>query len=318
MQPSLRTRSLTLLALSTRCSTLALWQHAPAARPYATLREILDALGAKQPYTDSAGKPIGARLLNKRFARGLPEMSATSGGRRELLAVASTAVHAVLALLAPEPLATAAALAVPRQRNVDADPLRAALVTAAQPRGRRLLELVAGSPMAQSLLESYMAASARKESAAVKAQILAPFTCQYSLRIFNEIVKVRLGAPVTRHQWAVARWHEGVWRAGQTPPESRTPKWRLAGHRATLEAIDFLTNGENLQQVAYDTRRVKKDDGDYITLPKVEHVTNPHPHPHPHPHPNPSPSPSPNPNHNPNPNPNPTSNPTPTPTPAQG
>lgn len=232
-----------------------------------TLREILASLHVSPPYLDAAGAQVSARLLNKRFNKGLgaPElsgMSTTSGGRRELLAVASMAVHAVLSLLAPEPLATAAALAAPRQRNVDADPLRAALITSAQPKGRRLLELIAASPLAQSLLESWQAATARKERAATKAQILAPFTRQYSLRLFNECFQVQLeGVVATRHDWSTARWHEATWRAGQTPPTTTTPKWRLAGHVNFIKALDFLTDGENLQHVAYDTRRIRTDDG---------------------------------------------------------
>jgi hypothetical protein len=198
---------------------------------------------------------------------GLEAMSPTSGGRRELITVASVAVHVVLSLIAPEPLATAAALAVPRQRNVD--PLRAALATSAQPKGRRLLDLIAASPMAKSLVHSFIAATDRKERAAAKAQILAPFTRQYSLRIFNECFEAD-GIRVTRHEWGTARWHEAVWRAGQTPPLTTTPKWRLAGHDAMIEAIDFLTNDQSLQQVAYGTRRIRKDDDSWVELPKVE------------------------------------------------
>ena len=90
-------------------------------------------------------------------------MAKGSGTRRELLVAASAVVHAVLAVLAPDPLGTAAALAVPRQRRVDADPMRKASVSSAQPKGRVLDMLIAASPMAQSLISSYLTTVQRKE-----------------------------------------------------------------------------------------------------------------------------------------------------------
>ena len=236
--------------------------------------EIFDALGFQRPFCDAAGRALRPGLLLKRFHTAYSDMTSTSGGRSELLLAASAVVHAVLALLAPDPLGTAAALAVPRRhRRIDADPLRKSLVTAAQPKGRQLDELIAGSPVAQSLLMSYLATVKRKEPVAVRAQILSPLTSQFSLRTFNECFEVQLataGGPLKRYIWRHARWHAAVWLAGQTPPVSSTPVWRLKGHDATMEAIEFLTSGEHLQHVADGVRRVRNSNGDWVDLPKTQ------------------------------------------------
>ena len=108
---------------------------------------------------------------------------------------------------------------------------------------------------------------------AVKAQILAPLTAQYSLRAFNECFEVVLadaGGPLKRYHWHFARWHNATWLAGQTAPQSATPRWRLKGHSMLLKAIEFLTSGEHLQHVAYGSRRVRKSDGTWIDFPKTE------------------------------------------------
>ena len=113
-----------------------------------SLGEIMRALGCAPPYVDSAGQPIRSTLLWKKFYTPFSAMSPTSGTRRELVTAASAAVHAVLSMLAPDPLDTAAALAIPRQRSKASDPLRLALVTSAQPTGRVLDQLIAASPVA--------------------------------------------------------------------------------------------------------------------------------------------------------------------------
>ena len=63
---------------------------------------------------------------------------------------------------------------------------------AAPPKGRRMLELLASSGLAQSLKSSYMAAVERQEKMAVKAQILSPFVASYTLRLFNECFDLNL------------------------------------------------------------------------------------------------------------------------------
>ena len=123
-------------------------------------------------------------------------MSATSGGRRNLMQAGSVAVYQLDAL-APDPLATAAALsATPKRSRPDSSAgagLRSALATSTPPRGRRLLDLIAQSPMAKSLVYSYICAEQRKEPVRVLAQILSPLTAGYSLRIFNECFEFQLG-----------------------------------------------------------------------------------------------------------------------------
>ena len=146
--------------------------------------------------------------------------------QRELTRVASTAISAVLAMLNTEPLELLASLAAPQHANAHDDPQRSALKASAKPKGRDLLQLIAASPLAASLVHSYIASTQRKEPMAVRAQILAPLTQQYSLRMFNECFDIELEGigGVTRYSWMFARWHCHVWKAGQTPPAQRP--WR--------------------------------------------------------------------------------------------
>ena len=241
---------------------------------YRSLSEILRPLGFAPPFRDSAGYTVRASLASKRFTLGYQEMSVTSGGRRELLTAASVAVHAVLSLLAPDACGTAAALAQPRQRSAAADPLRRAIATSATPTGMAFDRLVAKSKMSTALLDSYIAAEKRGEKVKVLAQILSPFTAQYSLRIFNECFEYQLGdaAPLSRYKWRYARWHAHVWLAAQTPPITFTPKHRLKGHEGLLDAIEFLTSGHHLQHVAFGVRNVKLSNGSMLTFPKTEHT----------------------------------------------
>ena len=153
---------------------------------------------------------------------GLSNMSATSGGRRNLMQAGSVAVYHVLDALAPDPLATAAALsASPKRSRPDSSAgagLRSVLSTSTPPRGRRLLDLIAQSPMAKSLVYSYICAEQRKEPVRVLAQILSPLTAGYSLRIFNECFEFQLGeaglGPLTRYRWRYAKWHACIWLSG--------------------------------------------------------------------------------------------------------
>ena len=109
----------------------------------------------------------------------------------------SVAVYHVLDALAPDPLATAAALsATPKRSRPDSSAgagLRSVLSTSTPPRGRRLLDLIAQSPMAKSLVYSYICAEQRKEPVRVLAQILSPLTAGYSLRIFDECFEFSVG-----------------------------------------------------------------------------------------------------------------------------
>lgn len=135
---------------------------------------------------DASGSHLCESLLDSRFTTGLPQRDEQSSGYRTLLEAASAVSHAVLALLAPDPLATAAALSTPRKRRTD-DPMRLALTSHARtpPAGRTMRELLAQSPMARGLVRSYIVACERKERWGVKAQILSAFTSTYTLRQFN-------------------------------------------------------------------------------------------------------------------------------------
>ena len=255
----------------------------PPPRQRLTLRGILTALGV--PLTDEAGRKLPASLLDRRFDMGLSNMSATSGGRRNLMQAGSVAVYHVLDALAPDPLATAAALsAVPKRSWPDSSAgagLRSALATSTPPRGRRLLDLIAQSPMAKSLVYSYICAEQRKEPVRVLAQILSPLTAGYSLRIFNECFEFQLGeaglGPLTRYRWRYAKWHACIWLSGQTPAVSKTEKWRLKGggdlgtlpHSKLVGAVDFLASGDNMQHVAFGTHRVKTSTG-WVEFPKTQ------------------------------------------------
>ena len=177
-------------------------------------------------------------------------MSVSSSGRRELLRAAAAATFHVLNALAPEPLVTAAALAERPKRTKQADPMR---LTLSEPKAvgkPQLLDLIAKSELARELVYSYVCAAQRKEPWAVKAQILSPFTAQYSLRLFNESFEPQLRecGPVKRYGWWFAKWHGAIWLAGQSAAKSSTQRWRLkgAGDLATLPhakivlAVEFL------------------------------------------------------------------------------
>ena len=251
---------------------------APPTRRLLSLQQVFDSLGAPKPCCDSNGKPIRAELLTRVFPSSIAGLSPNSGYRRELLQAASAAVFALLSAISVDPLALAAALAVPRQRNAQDDPLRLSLVSSAQPKGRRLQELIAASPLAQNLLSSYLAAKKRGEKMAVLAPILAPLTAQYSLRVFNECFEVRLleaGGPLKRYSWHYARWHRFIWGSAQAAVRTVTERQRLFGadglpHVLLTEALAFLVSGQYLQHVAFGTRRVKKSDGSYVEFSKTE------------------------------------------------
>ena len=256
---------------------------APPTRRLLSLQQVFDSLGAPKPYCDSNGKPIRAELLTRVFPSSIVGLSPNSGYRRELLHAASAAVFALLSAISVDPLALASALAVPRQRNAHDDPLRLSLVSSAQPKGRRLQELIAASPLAQNLLSSYLAARKRGEKMAVLAPILAPLTAQYSLRLFNELFEVELldlpldaagplarySGLVTRYSWHYARWHRFIWGSAQPAVRTVTERQRLfhadgLPHVLLSEALEFLVSGAYLQHVAFGTRRVKKSDGTYV------------------------------------------------------
>ena len=80
-----------------------------------------------------------------------------------------------------------------RFRTVAGAGLRSVLSTSTPPRGRRLLDLIAQSPMAKSLVYSYICAEQRKDQVRVLAQILSPLTAGYSLRIFDECFEFSVG-----------------------------------------------------------------------------------------------------------------------------
>ena len=114
-------------------------------------------------------------------------MSATSGGKLQLVRAAAALTFHALSALAPEPLETAAALTQPPKRG-RGDALRQRLCESRAPTGRPLLKLIARSPLARDLVHSYVMASLRNEKMAVKAQILAPFTAQYSLKAPDDVM----------------------------------------------------------------------------------------------------------------------------------
>jgi hypothetical protein len=252
--------------------------------PHMTLRQILAALGRPTPYVDASGARIGAATLDRSFHTGLGGMSATSGGRYQLVAAAASAVHAVLAVLAPDPLLTAAALATPSRSasRSAAEPLRRALAApAAEPTGRARLAFLARSELALSLVHSYVAATKRGEKMAIRAPILAAFTGDYTLNSFNQTFKLQLGGEeVTRYGWRAGKWHGAIWLAGQAAPPSVTQRWRLpgAGEHGTLppakivNAVKFLTSDECLQREAWGTRRLKWTDRSTLELPAGERV----------------------------------------------
>lgn len=75
---------------------------APAPRAVArrlSLGAILAALDVPKPYLDPSGAPLPAQLLSRTFETGFEQMSVNSGGRRQLVLAASTAIHHVLRAL---------------------------------------------------------------------------------------------------------------------------------------------------------------------------------------------------------------------------
>ena len=214
----------------------------------------------------ASGVLVPEYLLKSKFCESYEACNVSQ--KRRLLASAAALIHAVLLQLAPDPLLTAQRVVERRVSNAaHPDPLRLRLseVAVAPPKGKRLLELIASSAMAQSLIQSYNAAVARKAKMAEKAQILSPLTATYSLRMFNECFNLNLN----RYSWRYARWHAHIWLAAQTPMASQTQRWRLKGsgefgtlpHALISDALDYLTSASNLQHVAFGVRRVSTGSG---------------------------------------------------------
>ena len=258
----------------------SLLPHRPSLHPHLS---ALKGLGVTNPFVDANGVRLPNSVLDRSFQSGLhleTGMSPRSGGRRQLLQAASVLVYHVLSLLAPDPLLTAAALAEqPRRASTMPDPLRVALSEPKVPKGRALLELIAEHPIVLSLVHSYICAEQRKEKMSAKAQILAPLTAGYSLRLFNEcfafqLAEAKLG-PLTRYSWQYAKWHAAIWLSGQTPAISSTKKWHLKGagdlgtlpHAKIVAAVEFLL--QFMQHTAYGTHRVKTSDG-WIEFSKTQ------------------------------------------------
>jgi hypothetical protein len=119
--------------------------------------------------TDASGESIPERMLNRKFVDGY--RASDSDTRRRLLNAAAALVHTVLEQLAPEPLQTAEQLTREKRGVATPDPLRLTLSKARtdKPPRWRLLQLLSQSGLALSLVESYMAAAARKEKMAVRS-----------------------------------------------------------------------------------------------------------------------------------------------------
>ena len=145
---------------------------AEQARQRRTVGEIFAALlpdGATP--TDASGEPISERMLSRKFLVGYA--ACDSETRRRLLSAAAALVHTVLLQLAPEPLQTAEQLTREMRGVATPDPLRLTLSKARtdKPPRRRLLQLLSQSGLAQSLIESYVAAVERKEKMAVRSVV---------------------------------------------------------------------------------------------------------------------------------------------------
>ncbi len=143
---------------------------AEQARQRKTVGEIFAALlpdGATP--TDASGEPVSERMLSRKFLVGYA--ASDSETRRRLLSAAAALVHTVLLQLAPEPLETAEQLTREMRGVATPDPLRLTLAKARtdKPPRRRLLQLLSQSGLAQSLIESYVAAVERKEKMAVRS-----------------------------------------------------------------------------------------------------------------------------------------------------
>lgn len=224
-----------------------------------SVASVLEALNAPKPYCNADGQRLPSSLLSRSFQTGLEGMSATSAGRRQLMQAASAVVFHALSLLAPSPLATAAALAqLPRRGTPDG--LRGAISQSTMPRGPRLSQMLAEQPAVQSLVRSYICTAQRNEKAHVKAQVLAPLSRQFSRRSFNDLFGCMLKEaklkPITLHVWRGAAWHEKMWGAGQTPLLTQTERWQIRGvgdlqsmpHPKLVAAVEFLASSANLRQ----------------------------------------------------------------------
>jgi len=269
------------LADARRVATEAAQLAAKQAMARQTVRQIFQTIAPNLRIRDASGSALPAYLLDTKFLQGYDESSTLL--RRRMLAAASALMHAVLAKLAPLPLATARQLADPPKRSaaqVAADPFRNALMGGASSSKRRFMTQLASSGVVQSLVVSFSAAEARKATTAEKAQILAPLTASFTLRLFNEIFRPSPMSPLTRYMWQYGQWHERVFLAAQTPIESRTQRWRLKGsgpggtapHAAIVEAVDFLTSETHLQHTAFGTRRVRMSDGRWVEFPATERI----------------------------------------------
>ena len=254
---------------------------AAAASSHPTVASILAALKAPTPYCSADGQRLPSSLLARSFQTGLEDMSPTSAGRRQLMQAASAVVFHVLSLLAPSPLATAAALAQLPPRGTP-DGLRGAISQTTVPRGPRLLQMLSEQPVVQSLVCSYICTAQRNEKAHVKAQVLAPLSRQFSRRSFNDLFGFMLREaklkPLTLHVWRGAAWHEKMWGAGQTPLLTQTERWHIRGvgdlqslpHPKLVAAVEFLASTANLQHTAYGTRRVRMSDGSWLDLSETQ------------------------------------------------
>ena len=131
--------------------------------------------------TDASGECVSERTLNRKFVTGYRDSD--SDTRRRLLNAAAVVVHTALEQLSPAPLQTAEELTREVRGVAHPDPLRLALSKARtdKPPRRRLLQLLAQSGMAQSLIVSYMAAVERKEKMAVRSgcTYYAYYGCTY-------------------------------------------------------------------------------------------------------------------------------------------
>ena len=216
--------------------------------------------------TDASGERVSERTLNRKFVTGYKGSDSDTRGR--LLNAAAVVVHAALEQLSPAPLQTAEELTREVRGVASPDPLRLALSKARtdKPPRRRLLQLLAQSGMAQSLIVSYMAAVARKEKMAVRSGCTyyayygctcygctyygctyygytyygyTYYGCTYYARaqILSPFVasyslrhfNENFNLGLTPYQWRFARWHASIFLAAQTPIASATLRWRYKG-----------------------------------------------------------------------------------------
>ena len=270
----------TKLAEARRVAKEAAELAARLAMARTTVRQIFESIAPHSTkFHDASGSALPPYLLDHKFLKSYEESSTLE--RRRMLMAASALMHAVLQRLAPLPLATAGRLVDPPKRSgvqVASDPMRSALMGGTVSSKRRFLTQLASCGVVQSLVASFVAAEARKATAAEKAQILAPLTASYTLRLFNEIFRISPMSQLTRYVWYYGQWHERVFLSGQTPMQSVTQRWRLRGrgpggtapHAAIVEAGDFLTSDETMQHTAYGSRRVRMSDGTWVVFPATE------------------------------------------------